>query len=120
MEGTAAGPVRDDEVLYRRVTPDQIKDGKITSGVFRTRHDDGCSTESASYVSQEDCLGRGRPGGGLVSITGADVTASGAQATRDPTDPGHVLITGPGKKFPKELAIRAKLLVVPSAPGGGD
>lgn len=109
--------VRDDEVLYRRVHWSQIIEGKVTSGVFRTTHEDGCSTGSAIHVTAEDML-TGYPGMGLVSVTGADVVESGAEAVRDPGDPSHVLIRGTGKKFPKALSLRAKLVVAPSQPVG--
>ena len=112
----SANPVRDDEVLYRRVTPEQIIKGTITSAAFRSRgHEDGCSTQSASHVSIEDCL-RDFPGRGLISVTGADVVASGGGAVRDPKEPAHVLIVGKGYRFQKELATRAKLLVAPAPP----
>src|SRR5437899_2767100 len=103
--------VGDDEVLYRRVHFNQIIDGKVTSGVFRTTHEDGCSTSSGRYVTAEQMLAD-YGGMGLVSVTGADVVASGAQAVRDTNDPSHVLIRG-GKKFPKALALKAKLVVPP-------
>lgn len=75
---------------------------------------DGCSTFSASYVSVEDVL-RGYAGMGLVSVNGADVIASGATAIRDPENPAHVLIVpATRKKFHKELANRARLLVPPT------
>ena len=112
-----ARPVSDDEILYRRVSWDQIVEGKITSGVFRTTHIDGCSTFPAFHVSAEDCVA-GFAAKGLVSVTGADVKASGAEAIRDAADPSHVLIVGKGKRFPKELASRARLVVAPSPPSG--
>jgi len=110
-----AGPVEDDEVLLRRVTWAQVADGTITSGAFWTSHDDGCSTCSESHLSRAQCL-EGFPGRGLVSITGAAVRASGAQAQRDPKDPGHVLIVFSGRAAAKALAKRAVLVLAPTPP----
>ena len=107
-------PIADAEILYRRAAFKTIIGDHVTSGLFRTTHEDGCSTFSGSHVTPEQVL-NGFEGKGLVSVTGLDVRECGGSAVRDPDQPEHVLLKGPAG-FPKRLAARARILALPAAP----
>ncbi|PJA78300.1 MAG: hypothetical protein CO149_04805 [Nitrospirae bacterium CG_4_9_14_3_um_filter_51_5] len=87
--------IPDDEILYRRVSPDQITkpDGqnwRPSSQVFKTRQ---MSVRLASLVSAEEVL-EGHPGFGLVSFTAKIVREAGCIIARHRDDPiiGHALV----------------------------
>ena len=111
--------VDDDELLYRRVAPDQVgRDGKATSFAFAPRkdEDDGLSTSAASLVTPEECLGE-HADFTLVSITAKAARQCGCTVTRDERDDKHILILLPEgsnrrKKIRKELALQASPVVL--------
>lgn len=110
MEQLSDDPqIPDDEILYRRVSPDQIKpDGQSwrpSSQLFITTQ---MSVRLASHVSPEEAL-KGYPRFGLVRFTAQVVREAGCIIARQTDDPviGHALVCPKGNvngRIPKGVA----------------
>ena len=113
--------IPDEAVIWRRVTPDQVKttdDGFIpTPSAFRDSSDSPMSAILAAGSSTDRALAA-CPDNGVVGITAGELRALGQRIIRDPVEgePAHLLVAGrkPRGGFQKKVSKAATWIVYPN------
>ncbi len=101
-EGCAAGPIGDDEILFRRIPMSmewyEPQEQVVHEDAFLpTKADgDGLSLMRAKFCPLEELAARGRPGKQyyVACLRAGDIRAQGIEPKADPQpdDPGHALL----------------------------
>jgi hypothetical protein len=110
----------DDDELYRRLAPHQIRDdGTVNSSAFKRGkgYDPSISVDLARLTASRMDTLRTRPDFGLAVLRVGDVRALGLAVRLDPLpdNPAHCLIEGLATKdLARRLTAIARVLIYPS------
>lgn len=118
MEDREPDPVSDDDILYRRLTIEQVSASRDfpNSNAFSLRQSEtGLSVDIARLTTVAGCLAHGnRPGLGLAKLPVSVPRSLGLTVRHDPI-PGnhaHALIEGPFSMSIRRQLSRASRIVV--------
>ena len=89
--------IPDGELLYRRIHPNQITDGRVSSAAFKSRTDPHPSVDLSSLCSPRETLARHPGHAGVAQLLTGDARKVTNGVARAPTDdnPAHGLILDP-------------------------
>jgi hypothetical protein len=118
MEVREPEPVLDDDILYRRLTTEQVSEPRDfpNSNAFSLRSGEaGLSVDIARLTTVEECLAHGnRAGLGLAELPASIPRSHGLTVRHDPI-PGnaaHALIEGPiSMSIRRQLSRASKIIV---------